>query len=67
MQWVSSLVLVAAFNAVGELSRLGRSGTITFHDFSILKVVVSGSALQLEICYGVIALLLLSPLKLSVC
>ena len=46
----------AAFNAVVELSLLGRSGTVAFLDFSILKVMVSGSALQLEMCYGVVAL-----------
>ena len=67
MQWESSLVLVAAFNAVGELSRLDRSGTVTFLDFSILKFTVFGSALQLEPYYGVVALLLLFPPKLSVC
>ena len=41
---------------MGELSLLSRSGTISFLDFSILKVMVSGSALQLETCYGVVAL-----------
>ena len=46
----------ATFNAVVELSLLGRSGTVAFLDFSILKVMVSGSALQLEMCYGVVAL-----------
>ena len=46
----------AAFNAVGELSLLGRSGTVAFLDFSILKVMVSSSALQLEMCYGVVTL-----------
>ena len=46
----------AAFNAVVELSLLGRSGIIAFLDFSILKVMVSGSVLQLETCYDVVAL-----------
>ena len=46
----------AAFNAMGELFLLGRSGTVAFLDFSILKVMVSGSALQLETCYSVVAL-----------
>ena len=46
----------AAFNAVVELSLLGHSGTVSFLDFSILKVMVSGSALQLETCYDVVAM-----------
>ena len=49
-------VFVAAFNAVGELSLLGRSGTVVFFDFSAPVVIVSGSALQLETCYGVVSL-----------
>ena len=56
MQWVSSLFLAAAFNVVGELSLLGRSGTVIFFDFSILIVIFSDSALQLETCYGVVSL-----------
>ena len=39
-----------------ELSSLGRSGIVAFFDFSIPKVLVSSSALQLETCYGVVAL-----------
>ena len=39
-----------------ELSLLGRSGTVVSFDFSIPTVTVSGSALQLETCYGVVAL-----------
>ena len=45
-----------AFNAVGELSPLGRSGTVIFFDFSVPTITVSSSALQLETCYGVVAL-----------
>ena len=41
---------------MGELSLLGRLGTVIFLDFSVLKVMVSSSALQLETCYGVVAL-----------
>ena len=41
---------------MGELSLLGRLGTVAFLYFSILKVMVSGSALQLEMCYGIVAL-----------
>ena len=39
---------VAAFNAVGELSLLGRSGTVAFLTFLSQKAMVSGSALQLK-------------------
>ena len=39
-----------------ELSLLGLSGTIVFLDFSVPIVTVFGSALQLETCYGVVAL-----------
>ena len=56
MQWVSSLFSAVAFNAVGELSLLGRSGTVIFLDFSLLKVMVFGFALKLETCYDVAAL-----------
>ena len=49
---------------MGELSLLGHSGTVSFLDFSILKVMVSGSALQLETCYGIIALSYLLSAKL---
>ena len=41
---------------MAELSLLDRSGTVAFLDFSILKVMVFSSALQLETCYGVVAL-----------
>ena len=53
---LSPPVSAAAFDAVGELSLLGHLGTVIFLDFSILKVMVSSSALQLETCYGVVAL-----------
>ena len=39
-----------------ELSLLGRLGTVVFLDFSIPTVTVSGSALQLETCYDIVAL-----------
>ena len=41
---------------MGELSILGRSGTVIFLDFSVPMVTVFGSDLQLETCYSVIAL-----------
>ena len=53
---MSPPIFIAAFNAVGQLSLLGRSGTVIFLDFSALKVTVSSSALQLETCYGIVAL-----------
>ena len=53
---MSPPVFAAAFNAVVELCLLGRSGTIVSFDFSVQTVTVSGSALQLETCYGVVAL-----------
>ena len=51
----SLLSSAAAFNVVGKLSLLGRSGTIVSFDFSVPTVMVSGSDLQLETCYGVVA------------
>ena len=48
---------------MGELSLLGRSGTVVFLEFSILKVMVFGSALQQEMCYGVVALYYLLSTK----
>ena len=48
-------VFAATFNAVVEISLLGRSGTVIFLDFSVPTVTVSGSALQLETCYGIVA------------
>ena len=65
MQWVSSLFSAATFNAVVELSLLGRSGTVIFLDFSVPTVTVSGFALQLETCYGVVALPYLLSAKLN--
>ena len=56
MQWVSSLFSAAALNAMGELSPLSRSGTVVFFDFSAPIVIVFGSALQLETCYGIVSL-----------
>ena len=41
---------------MGELSLLGRLGTVVSFDFSIPTVMVSGSDLQLETWYGVVAL-----------
>ena len=46
----------AAFNLVGELSALSRSGIVVFFDFSAPIVIVFGSALQLETCYSVVSL-----------
>ena len=45
-----------AFNAVGELFLLVRSGIIVSFDFSVPTVMVFVSDLQLETCYGVVAL-----------
>ena len=53
---MSPPVFVAALNAMGELSLLGRSGTVVFFDFSAPIVTVFGSDLQLETCYDVVYL-----------
>ena len=53
---MSPPVFTAAFNAVVELSLLSRSGTVVFLVFSVPTVTVSGSTLQPETCYGVVAL-----------
>ena len=41
---------------MGELFLLDRLGTVVSFDFSVPTVMVSGSDLQLETCYGVVAL-----------
>ena len=45
---MNPLVFAVAFNAVVELSLLGRSGTLVFLDFSVSTVMVFGSDLWLE-------------------
>ena len=41
---------------MGEFFLLGRSGTVVSFEFSAPTVMVSGSDLQLETCYGVVAI-----------